>query len=75
MLVCAFLSANIARETAGAASIRRSLRPLFWRAILEQTSDTTGRENGKSRPPVIAGEAKQSITPLAEAWIASLRSQ
>jgi hypothetical protein len=40
-----------------------------------QTSDEVRRENAKLYPLVIASEAKQSISPLAALWIASLRSQ
>src|SRR5216117_1976963 len=45
---CAFLFAQIARETAGAASTRSSLRPLFKRGQKEmQTSDAMRREIAK----------------------------
>ena len=49
-----------------------------------QTSGAMRRENAKLYPPsleceavstVIASAAKQSISRLAETWIASLRSQ
>ena len=47
---CALLFAQIARETAGAASTRSSLRPLFRRGPKEdaKTSDAMRRENAKS---------------------------
>jgi hypothetical protein len=49
-----FCFAQIARETAGAASTRSSLRPLFEETANEtQTSDATRRENAKSYSVVI----------------------
>src|SRR5439155_11782675 len=46
---CAVLFAQIARETAGAASTRSSLRPLFSRrATKMQTSDAMRREIAKA---------------------------
>src|SRR6266545_6838421 len=45
---CALLFAQIARETAGAASTRSSLRPLISRRANEmQSSGTSGREIAK----------------------------
>jgi hypothetical protein len=78
MLVRALL-VHIAHETAGAARIRHSLRPL----------NSEGKEiSGKPRAQiasrdretvffVIASAAKQSMAPHEERkeWIASLRSQ
>jgi hypothetical protein len=70
------LFAQIARETAGAASTRSSLRPLsFEKVKSKQSSGDQRREKAKVCPLVIASAAKQSIYPRAEAWIASLRSQ
>jgi hypothetical protein len=40
-----------------------------------QTSGVSRRENAQARSAVIASAAKQSISPLASLWIASLRSQ
>jgi hypothetical protein len=40
-----------------------------------QTSGDQRRENAKARSAVIASGAKQSTSPLAAQWIASLRSQ
>src|SRR5205809_6820221 len=54
---CAVLFAQIARETAGAASTRSSLRPLTKRAgRYQQTSDAMRRENAKSYSLVITRE-------------------
>src|SRR5206468_10542515 len=48
---CAFLFAQIARETAGAASTRSSLRPLFRRGQTKmQTSGDQCREKAKLHP-------------------------
>src|SRR5436853_181313 len=48
---CALLFAQIARETAGAASTRSSLRPLSSGGqTKKQTSGETRRENAKSYP-------------------------
>jgi len=48
---CATCYAQIARETAGAASTRSSLRPLKrGREVLLQTSGGSGRENAKLYP-------------------------
>src|ERR1700675_2638136 len=61
MLVCAFLH-NFARETAGAARTRLSLRPLFEEGgKKQQTPGETRRGIAKVYPAVIASEAKQSI--------------
>jgi len=69
MLVCTSLT-NIAHETAGAASTRHSLLPLIW----ETSHASLGRRASRDRETVstvIASEAKQSISRLAETWIAS----
>src|SRR5205814_9364559 len=51
---CAFLFAQIARETAGAASTRSSLRPLIEeRANEMQTSGSSCRENTNAHSVVI----------------------
>jgi hypothetical protein len=72
MLVCVFLH-KFAHETAGAARIRLSLRPLFGegKEFSWQTSGAVRRENAESRLAVIASAAKQSTYPLAAPWIAS----
>src|SRR5207237_2758020 len=74
---CAFLFAQIARETAGAASTWSSLRPLIFRRAKEDAN--LGRLPPRERETistVIASAAKQSIvTSCTERWIASLRSQ
>src|SRR3981081_330773 len=65
MLVCVF-SAHIARETAGAASTRRSLRPRSG-GIFLHISGASCREGAKAcLDTVIASEAKQSIAPRKE---------
>src|SRR5216117_4094865 len=52
---CAVLFAQIARETAGAASTRSSLRPLIGgREVTKQASDAMRRENATSYSVVIA---------------------
>ena len=58
MLVCALFT-TIAHETAGAARIRHSLRPLFSRGRENylQTSGASCREIAKLRLAVIASEA------------------
>src|SRR5437660_4099128 len=59
---CAFLFAQIARETAGAASTRSSLRPLISRRANQDAN--LGRNAPRDRETnihVIASEAKQSI--------------
>src|SRR5437764_8627700 len=70
---CAFLFAQIARETAGAASTRSSLRPLISRRANQDAN--LGRNAPRDRETnihVIASEAKQSIaTSRTERWIAS----
>src|SRR6187399_2413816 len=56
---CALLFAQIARETAGAASTRSSLRPLFRRGANEDAN--LGRSTSRDREAVstvIASEAK-----------------
>ena len=75
MLVCV-LFAQIARETAGAASTRSSLRPLIEERANEDAN--LGRQAPRDRETifnVIASEAKQSHVSTCGAWIASLRSQ
>ena len=116
---CAPLFAQIARETAGAASTRSSLRPLISMRANEDANlgrsasrecerifsrhrprrrtiqYSRGSSNGIDRPRrtgypacagydgrvalqyfiVIASAAKQSMSPNAVLWIASLRSQ
>src|SRR5438477_1049309 len=65
---CAVLFAQIARETAGAASTRSSLRPLCRRGPNENVN--LGRKASrecKTMSTVIASAAKQSIYPLVEA--------
>jgi hypothetical protein len=75
MLVCVS-SHNFAHETAGAASTRRSLRPLLDGRNDLQSSGETRRGNADLYlGTVIASAAKQSISPSKEEWIASLRSQ
>jgi len=76
MLVCVSLH-NLARETAGAARTRLSLRPLFSGGPERtgQTSRETCGEIAKAYPAVIASAAKQSSFLAAARWIASLRSQ
>src|SRR5216684_4018319 len=67
MLVCAFLH-HFARETAGAARTRLSLRPLFEEGVKkQQTSGATRRGNYMHvQEIVIASGAKQSISPRKE---------
>jgi hypothetical protein len=75
MLVCVSLH-TFARETAGAARTRLSLRPLFSGGPNEQAkprAKPAARMQGVSS--VIASAAKQSIAQDKESWIASLRSQ
>ena len=73
---CAFSLAQIARETAGAASTRSSLRPLFRRGPNEDANlGRSAPREGETVSSVIASAAKQSTFPLAALWIASLRSQ
>jgi hypothetical protein len=77
--------AHPAHETAGAARTRHSLLPLFrGDRPFQQSSGKPCREKADAylllkfelrSHHVIASDAKQSIYPLAEAWIASLRSQ
>ncbi|MGY3605383.1 MULTISPECIES: hypothetical protein [unclassified Bradyrhizobium] len=71
----------------GATGTRLSLRPLLieraeteaklGHVVLRERELTSSRYlKFESEPiPVIASAAKQSIVPLAEKWIASLRSQ
>ncbi|MEH2552378.1 hypothetical protein V1283_009023 [Bradyrhizobium sp. AZCC 2262] len=61
---CAFLFAQIARETAGAASTRSSLRPLFQEGQTKiQTSGERRRENAASYSVVIVREGGRSSIP------------
>jgi hypothetical protein len=64
---------KFAHETAGAARIRLSLRPLLaeGKEIFWQTSGAMRGEIAKLSLLVIASEAKQSTYPLAAPWIAS----
>jgi hypothetical protein len=55
MLVCALLR-TFAHETAGAASTRHSLRPLFFGRVILQTSGASRRENAESYSVVITRE-------------------
>src|SRR3981189_2690275 len=65
MLVCVF-SAHIARETAGAASTRRSLRPRSGGRFLH-SSGASRRGGAKAwLDTVIGSEANQSIAPRKE---------
>jgi hypothetical protein len=72
---------SLAHETAGAASTRHSLRPLyFWANGFCKTSGALRREIAEvylDEAVIARSEAtKQSIiTSHAEGWIASLRSQ
>src|SRR5437588_5257561 len=70
---CALLFAQIARETAGAASTRSSLCPLkFWRAKRRCKPRAQCAARSRSYIHVIAREAKQSnVTSRTERWIAS----
>src|SRR3954454_24437516 len=58
MLMCMFL-VHVAHETAGAARIRHSLRPLNWRGreVSGKISGKSCRENANARPAVIARSA------------------
>src|SRR5829696_1553536 len=61
---CAVLFPQIARGTAGAASARSSLRPLFRRGQMKmQTSGDRRRENAKSYSVVIVREGGRSSIP------------
>jgi hypothetical protein len=63
MLVCAFF-VHLAHETAGAACIRHSLRPLFLKGERYlQTSDAMRRENAKTHAVVIVREGGRSSIP------------
>jgi hypothetical protein len=80
MLVCVFY-AHIARETAGAASTRHSLRPLLDGRNDLHSPGETRRGNAEvcfgTRTPSLRG-AKRRSNPFflyAARWIASLRSQ
>ena len=64
---CAHSLVHIARETAGAASTRRSLRPLFFGRNDLQSPGETRRGNAEvGLCIVIASGAKQSISPRKE---------
>src|SRR3954470_11186431 len=69
MLMCMFL-VHVAHETAGAARIRHSLRPLNSEGeTIWKTSGALRRENAKVCPPSLRGAlaTKQSIYPLRRA--------
>src|SRR5947208_13949069 len=72
---CAVLFAQIARETAGAASTRSSLRPQFRRGQTKIKPRAQCAARTRNCINVIASAAKQSTSPPAALWIASLRSQ
>jgi hypothetical protein len=77
MLVCVFF-AQFAHETAGAARIRLSQRPLIGgREINEYLAQKTCGEIAKLRLAVIARSVCDEAihTFLAARWITSLRSQ
>jgi len=76
MLVCVFLSALCTRDR-GCSVHPAFPAPSFGGRTFMQTSGAPCREKGEvtSDVVVIASEAKQSIPPLADRWIASLRSQ
>jgi hypothetical protein len=61
---CALAIVFFARETAGAASTRRSLRPLFFGRNDLQSPGETRRGKAEVCLVVIASETKQSILPL-----------
>src|SRR6266516_4077651 len=64
---CALLFAQIARETAGAASTRSSLRPLFRRGPNEDANlGRNAPRECETISTVIASAAKQSISPHKE---------
>jgi hypothetical protein len=73
------LFVHTAHETAGAARIRHSLRPLFLRGApkIKQTSGASRREIAKLRLPSLRGAKRRSNPSIryAAIWIASLRSQ
>src|SRR5438874_6840815 len=71
---CARSCAQIARETAGAASTRSSLRPLTGGREVDGKPRAISAARRRNHIPVIASAAKQSTSPLAAPWIASLRS-
>ena len=69
---CAVLFAQIARETAGAASTRSSLRPQFSKRANEDANlGRQRRENAKLHPPSLRAQRSNPSTPLAALWIAS----
>src|SRR5438876_6232549 len=72
---CAVLFAQIARETAGAASTRSSLRPLIEEGQTKmQASGGLRREKAKLYPRHC--ERSEAIhLAVKKEWIASLRSQ
>ncbi len=73
MLVCVFYFVPIAHETAGAARIRLSLRPLIGEGVklMANLGRMAPRELYACLQAVIASEAKQSIFLCAAKWIAS----
>jgi hypothetical protein len=71
-----FCLAQIARETAGAASTRSSLRPLsFERVKSKQTSGDQRREKAKLYQRHCERKRSNPLSRHAPRWIASLRSQ
>src|SRR5215207_7576949 len=61
---CAVLFAQIARETAGAASTRSSLRPPFRRGQTKmQTSGDQRRENAQARQPSLRAQRSNPSIP------------
>src|SRR3954452_17358192 len=61
---CAVLFAQIARETAGAASTRSSLRPPFRRGQTKiQISGDQRRENAKLYPPSLRAQRSNPLSP------------
>jgi hypothetical protein len=67
MLVCAFSVRNCTRDRT-----RSSLRPLFSRGpTIDANLGRNAPRDRKTVSTVIASAAKQSISPLAEEWMAS----
>jgi hypothetical protein len=60
-----------AREAAGALSARYSLRPLISQGQELKAKLARNMRRDRGRVPVIASEAKQSISSRKESWIAS----
>src|SRR5215216_4606687 len=70
---CAVLFAQIARGTAGAASIRSSLRPLIGEGQMKmQTSGEMRREIAKLYPPSLRAKRSNPCCGIKKEWIASL---